>query len=190
MLNELYAPLVRRLTEAGGTLGKLSFSVTRVADVAKWAKQGEDELFDLRGDPFKGIGSLEKEANLMLRDAWRTGDSAAVSAAMTRFREKHQEALLEKAPYPRTDRSNYRPWSRCFAPDELALRISVPTTALGLRRSSAPTSASTLARRLLHQHSAKPGSSITLRRRAWRSSLRVAPRTRPSLRHPPPLPDP
>ena len=97
------------------TLGKLSFSVTRVADVAKWARQGEDELFDLRGGPFKGIGSLEKEANLMLRDAWRTGDSEAVCAAMTKFREKHQEALLEKAPYPPTDRSNYRPWSRRFA---------------------------------------------------------------------------
>ena len=115
VLYELYAPLVRRLTEAGGTLAKLSFSITRIADVARWAKKGEDELFDLRGGPFKGIGSLEREANLMLRDAWRTGDSAAVSAAMKRFREKHQEALLEKAPYPRTDRSNYRPWSRRFA---------------------------------------------------------------------------
>ena len=115
VLNELYAPLVRRLTKAGGTLGKLSFSVTRVADVGAWAKQGEDELFDLRGGPFKGIGSLEKEANSMLRDAWRAGDSKAVSEAMAAFREKHEEALLEKAPYPRSDRHNYRPWSRRFA---------------------------------------------------------------------------
>ena len=51
----------------------------------------------------------------MLRDAWQTGDAAAVSDAMRKFREKHQDALLEKAPYPRTDRSNYRPWSRRFA---------------------------------------------------------------------------
>ena len=115
VLNELYAPLVRRLTEAGGTLGKLSFSVTRVADVGTWAKQGEDELFDLRGGPFKGIGSLEKEANRMLRDVWRTGDSKTVSEAMAAFRDKHQDALLEKAPYPRTDRYKYRPWSRRFA---------------------------------------------------------------------------
>ena len=115
VLNELYAPLVRRLTAAGGTLGKLSFSVTRVADVRTWAKQGEVELFDLRGGPFKGIGSLEKEANSMLRDAWRTGDSKAVSEAMAAFRKKHEEALLEKAPYPRSDRHNYRPWSRRFA---------------------------------------------------------------------------
>ncbi len=115
VLNELYGPLIRRLQESGGTLGKLSFSVSRVADVGKWAKQGENELFDLRGGPFKGIGSLKKEANQMLRDAWREGNSAAVSKAMNAFQEKHQEALLEKAPYPRTDRLNYRPWSRRFA---------------------------------------------------------------------------
>ena len=41
VLNELYAPLVQRLTSTGGTLDKLSFSVTRVADVATWAKKGE-----------------------------------------------------------------------------------------------------------------------------------------------------
>ena len=115
VLNELYGPLIRRLQEAGGTLGKLTFSVSRVADVGIWAKQGEDELFDLRGGPFKGIGSLEKEANRMLRDAWREGDSVTVSKAMNAFQDKHQEALLEKAPYPRTDRFNYRPWSRRFA---------------------------------------------------------------------------
>lgn len=115
VLNELYAPLMERLKAAGGTLAKLSFTVTRVADVAKWAKRGEDDLFDLRGGPFKGIGSLAKEANRMLEEAWRAGDSAAVSAAMTKFRDKHQEALLEKAPYPRTDQSNYRPWARRFA---------------------------------------------------------------------------
>ena len=115
VLNELYGPLIRRLREAGGTLGKLSFSVSRVADVGTWAKQGEDELFDLRGGPFKGIGSLEKEANRMLRDPWQEGDSAAVSKAMNAFQDKHQEALLENAPYPRTDRLNYRPWSRRFA---------------------------------------------------------------------------
>ncbi len=115
VLNELYAPLVRRLTKAGGTLGKPSFSVARVADVGTWAKHGEEELFDLRGGPFKGIGSLEREANNMLREAWQTGDSKAVSDAMAAFRDKHEAALLEKAPFPRSDRHNYRPWSRRFS---------------------------------------------------------------------------
>ena len=114
VLNELYAPLRKRLEASGGTLARLSFTVTRVADVAAWAKRGE-ALFDLRGGPFKGIGSLEKEANTMLLNAWTTGDAAAVSHAMTAFRTKHQEALLEKAPYHRTDQINYRPWSRRFA---------------------------------------------------------------------------
>ena len=115
VLNELYAPLMERLEAAGGTLAKLSFTVTRVADVAMWAKRGEDDLFDLRGGPFKGIGTLEKDADSMLGEAWRTGDSKTISAAMTRFRDKHQNALLEKARYPRTDQSNYRPWTRRFA---------------------------------------------------------------------------
>ena len=114
VLNELYAPLSKRLQASGGTLARLSFTVTRVADVAAWAKRGEI-LFDLRGGPFKGIGSLEKEASAMLRTAWTSGDSLAVSQAMKDFRAKHQDALLEKAPYHRTDPINYRPWSKRFA---------------------------------------------------------------------------
>jgi ABC-type uncharacterized transport system ATPase subunit len=46
---------------------------------------------------------------------WQSGDASAVSKAMTGFREKFQDALLEKAPYPRTDQVNYRPWTRRFA---------------------------------------------------------------------------
>lgn len=114
VLNELYAPLLDRLQEAGGTLAKLSFSVNRVADVDTWAARGE-ELFDLRTGPFKGIGSLKNVASEMLRDAWQQGDSAAVSAAMDAFRTRYQEALLEKAPYEKADETNYRPWSRRFA---------------------------------------------------------------------------
>lgn len=114
VLNELYVPLRMRLETAGGTLARLSFTVTRVADVAAWAKRGE-ALFDLRGGPFRGIGSLEKEARMMLLSAWTNGDAAAVSQAMKDFRTKHQDALLEKAPYERTDQINYRPWARRFA---------------------------------------------------------------------------
>ena len=141
MLNELYAPLIQRLTAANGTLAKLSFSVTRVADVADWAKQGEDKLFDLRGGPFKGIGSLAKEANLMLDKAWRMGDAAAVSTAMAQFREKHQEAFLKNAPYPSTDQSNYRPWSRRFAQwlystDHISLEYGIKYDGIDIRKLS------------------------------------------------------
>jgi hypothetical protein len=54
VLNALYAPLMKRLQAAGGTLTKLSFSVTRVSNVRAWSKSSEDHLFDLRGGPFKG----------------------------------------------------------------------------------------------------------------------------------------
>jgi hypothetical protein len=115
VLTDLYAPLMQRLKASGGTLAKLSFTVRRIADVEAWAKYGEDKLFDLRTGPFKGIGSLAKLANDLLRPAWTTGDSAAVSSAMAGFRDAYQDALLEKAPYSPSDQANYRPWTRRFA---------------------------------------------------------------------------
>lgn len=140
VLNELYAPLRMRLETAGGTLARLSSTVTRVADVAAWAKRGE-ALFDLRGGPFKGIGSLEKEARMMLLSAWTTGDAAAVSQAMTDFRTKHQDALLEKAPYERTDQINYRPWARRFAQwlystDHIAIEYGINYDGIDIRKLS------------------------------------------------------
>lgn len=115
VLTELYAPLMDRLRSQSGTLAKLSFTVSRVVDVGEWADQGERNLFDLRGGPFKGIGSLESIASEMLADAWQNADSATVSDAMSRFRDKYQDVLLDKAPYLRTDQTNYRPWARRFA---------------------------------------------------------------------------
>lgn len=115
MLVALYAPLMQRLKASGGSLAKLSFTVRRVADVAAWANSGEDNLFDLRTGPFKGTGSLAKIANDMLRPAWTTGDAEAASKAMLDFRTTYQDALLENAPFARSDQSNYRPWTRRFA---------------------------------------------------------------------------
>lgn len=140
VLNELYAPLRMRLETAGGTLARLSFTVTRVADVAAWAKRGE-ALFDLRGGPFKGIGSLEKEAKTTLLSAWTTGDAAAVSQAMIDFRTKHQDALLEKAPYARSDQINYRPWARRFAQwlystDHIAIEYGINYDGIDIRKLS------------------------------------------------------
>jgi hypothetical protein len=77
VLNELYAPLMQRLKASGGSLATLSFNVRRVADVEAWASWGEKNLFDLRTGPFRGFGSLAKEANRMLAPTWTTGDSAA-----------------------------------------------------------------------------------------------------------------
>ncbi|UFW40513.1 ATP-binding protein [Bradyrhizobium sp. WSM471] len=114
VLTELYAPLTKRLAAAGGTLAKLSFTVSRVVNVRGWATRGES-LFDKRGGPFKGIGTLEREANTLLAQAWHRGNSADVSGAMSAFIERHVPSLLEDAPYPKSDTSNYRAWSKRFA---------------------------------------------------------------------------
>lgn len=115
VLSDLYAPLMDRLKRTGGTLAKLSFTVSRVADVKTWAKQAETDLFDLRGGPFKGFGSLEKIASAVLVPVWQSGDAAAASAAMAEFQQNHTSALIEKANIKRDDPSQYRPWSRRFA---------------------------------------------------------------------------
>lgn len=114
VLRDLYAPLTRRLAKSGGTLGKLSFSVSRVADVAGWADRGEADLFDLRTGPFRGFGSLEKTATSELRPAWETGSAKDVSDAMAEFQRKYSEALLERANTKR-DNPQYRPWSKRMA---------------------------------------------------------------------------
>ena len=57
------------------------------------------------------------------------------------FRDKHQSALLEKAPYPRSDRHNYRPWSRRFAQwlystNHIALEYGIKYDGIGLEKLS------------------------------------------------------
>lgn len=74
VLKELYALLMARLKAAGGTLAKLSFTVSRVANIAKWAKRGEEELFDLRGGPFKGLGHSQKKQMA----CWKMTGQAAI----------------------------------------------------------------------------------------------------------------
>jgi hypothetical protein len=115
VLTELYRPLMERLKGESGTLTKLTFSVSRIADVDAWAKEGE-ALFDLRQKgPFKGKGSLSQIAAERLKPAWENGDAAAVSAAMAHFRAEHQETLLAHSPVPKSDQADYRSWSKRFA---------------------------------------------------------------------------
>ncbi|BAV53049.1 Putative uncharacterized protein (plasmid) [Mesorhizobium loti] len=115
VLKDLYAPLMVRLATQGGTLAKLSFTVSRVADVKAWADKAEKELFDLRTGPFRGTGKLLKYANEELKKAWETGDVEAIAAAMEAFREKHQEELLEPAPDRTKDADGFKKWLKRFA---------------------------------------------------------------------------
>ncbi|KPF84182.1 hypothetical protein IP70_16715 [alpha proteobacterium AAP38] len=115
VLRDLYKPLVDRLQAAEGTLRKLSFSATRHADVGQWASLGE-KLFDLRrvGD-FKGKGSIAQWANRHMREAWETGDVAAIGEALKLFTEAWQEELTAVANVPANDAQAYRNWLMRFA---------------------------------------------------------------------------
>jgi ABC-type lipoprotein export system ATPase subunit len=114
-LHDLYGPLMARLADESGTLAKLSFSVSRHANVHQWASEGEG-LFDLRRHgPFKGVGTLEAWAVEQLKSAWENGDPQSVSEAMNGFRNSHLNDLLELSSVPRSQRSDYRGWVRRFA---------------------------------------------------------------------------
>ncbi|WP_441228395.1 TrlF family AAA-like ATPase [Tardiphaga sp. 20_F10_N6_6] len=142
ILNELYSPLMSRLTGAAGSLAKLSFSVTRVADHEKWANRGEDELFDLRGGPFKGIGSLAKISGAVLRPVWETGSAEDVATAMQGFRDEYEETLLANAPMSKAaDPEHYRAWTRRFAQwlygtDHITIRYGILYDGVDIRKLS------------------------------------------------------
>ncbi len=115
VLTALYAPLMARVTASDSTLNKLSFSVARIADVEHWANEGE-ELLDLRRQgPFRGRGTLQKLAEIALKNAWESGNSSDVASAMAAFREEHQTDLLEHSPVPRNLPVEYRAWTKRFA---------------------------------------------------------------------------
>ena len=116
VLEELYGPLKERLANSGGSLGKLSFSVRRIADVQTWAQEGEDLYVDRRKQgPFRAKGSLIENADAMLKEAWETGSAHNIAQAMAAFRRVHQDDLLKEAPIPRSNQPEFRQWSTRFA---------------------------------------------------------------------------
>jgi AAA domain, putative AbiEii toxin, Type IV TA system len=141
VLTELYSPLMTRLRAADGTLKKLSFSVTRVADVVRRAAEGE-RLLDLRQKgPFKGRGTLRQLAEAALKATWETGNPQTVSAAMAKFRSENQEALLERASVPKADQADYRTWLKSFAKwlygaEHIAIQYSIDYDGVDIRKLS------------------------------------------------------
>lgn len=142
VLEDLYAPLMARLAAASGTLKKLSFSVTRVANVEQWASEAEDGLIDLRkAGAFRGKGTLLQKANEVLKDAWETGDSAAVIAAMAEFRRLYQKDLLDHSPVAHTDQAEFRAWSKRFAQwlfstDHISIQYGIDYDGVDIRKLS------------------------------------------------------
>lgn len=111
-LSSLYEPLKLRLEAESGALGKLSFTIRRIVDVEGWAQRGED-LLDLRkSGAFRGRGLLLEQAKAKLLVAWETGSSLDVSQAMDKFREAHNQDLIEHCPVERTNTEAFREWAR------------------------------------------------------------------------------
>ena len=133
---------MERLTNASGTLRKLSFSVTRVADVAKWAQEAEEDLIDLRiHGPFRGRGTLLQRANEVLRPAWETGSAADVQTAMREFQRHYLNAILQHSPVPRTEHTEFRAWSKrlarwLFSTDHIEIRYGITYDGVDIRNLS------------------------------------------------------
>jgi energy-coupling factor transporter ATP-binding protein EcfA2 len=141
VLRDLYKPLMTRLAKAESTLGKLSFSVSREANIAQWADTGE-QLLDLRiQGPFKGRGTLHQLADKSLKAAWETGDPRTVSAAMEKFLNDNRNALLEHSPVPKSDQTNYREWAKSLAKwlygtEHIAIHYSIDYDGIDIRKLS------------------------------------------------------
>jgi hypothetical protein len=141
-LEELYAPLMTRLTATSGTLRKLSIQVSRTADVASWASHAEEHLIDLRkSGPFMGRGTLAEVARSELQAAWEAGSAAGVQAAMASFIAKYTKDLLAHAPYAPAEQAAFRQWSTQFAhwlfgTDHLAVRYEILYDGTDIRKLS------------------------------------------------------
>jgi hypothetical protein len=141
-LATLYAPLMERLAAMSGTLKRLSFKVSRIADVAEWANAGEKDLIDCRktGD-FYGRGTLETLVRAKLKPIWETGSADQVQAAMTGFITSHYKALLAHAPYAPADQESFRHWLKRFAQwlfstDHVSVRYEILYDGIDIRKLS------------------------------------------------------
>jgi energy-coupling factor transporter ATP-binding protein EcfA2 len=135
----LYAPLMVRLAASSGTLKKLSFAVTRIADVQAWGSVAEEELLDRRkAGPFYGRGSLIAVATEVLKPAWETGSAVEIQAAMTAFMARYLRDLLSHAPFAPTQQAEFRAWSKRFAhwlfgTDHITVRYEISYDGVDIR---------------------------------------------------------
>jgi energy-coupling factor transporter ATP-binding protein EcfA2 len=97
-LKMLYAPLETELQDATGALAKLKVIVKRRVSIDSWAKVGEG-FIDLRvAEKLRGKGTLRKEAERYLSEAWSNGTPQDVAEAMERFREAFSHDLMGSIP--------------------------------------------------------------------------------------------
>lgn len=138
----LYGPLMEKLASMSGTLKKLSFRVSRVADVAGWANSGETDLIDCRkAGEFYGRGTVEKLVRTELKPAWETESADQIQAAMAGFIASHYKALLAHAPYAPADQEAFRHWLKRFAQwlfstDHISVRYEILYDGIDIRKLS------------------------------------------------------
>jgi energy-coupling factor transporter ATP-binding protein EcfA2 len=115
ILNDLYFPIMTKLSEASGTLNKMAFSIKRTVNIDKWATDGE-QLFDLREKSnFKGKGTLKQQVEEVLLSAWKTGDANDVLLAMKKFQDENAGELIAMSKVPRANKADFRAWAMQFA---------------------------------------------------------------------------
>jgi len=141
-LEQLYAPLLRRLTSSSGTLGKLGFSVRRIADVDTWALEAEQTLLDRRkSGSFYGVGGFTAVAKSEFLHIWERGTAAEIRAAMTAFMSSHAKNLLSHAPVVQDQQEEFRAWSKRFArwlfsTDHMRVRYEITYDGVDIRKLS------------------------------------------------------
>jgi len=141
-LGELYAPLMERLSASSGTLGKLTVSLRRIADVQTWGAFAEEQLLDRRkAGSFQGRGSLIKAATEALKVAWETGSAADVQEAMTAFMSKHLQELFAHAPYAAAQQTEFRVWAKklahwLYGTDHISIRYEISYDGIDIRKLS------------------------------------------------------
>ena len=146
VLIDLYEPLMTRLSGASGTLAKMTFAVSRTADVIAWAECAETDLVDLRRQgPFRGKGKLSDLAEEALREAWESGDADSVSHAMAYFREMYQDDLLKHAIVSKAEPVEHQEWLKRFAhwlfsTDHISLNYGIDFDGVDIRKLSPGTS--------------------------------------------------
>jgi len=138
----LYGPLMDRLAAMSGTLKKLSFRVSRVADIAGWASAGETDLIDCRkAGEFYGRGTLEKLVRTQLKQSWESESANQIQETMTSFIESHYKALLAHAPHAPTDQEAFRHWLKRFAQwlfstDHISVKYEILYDGIDIRKLS------------------------------------------------------
>lgn len=115
-MEQLYKPLMEKLSKTSGTLSKLSFSVARKADVFTWGNTAENDLIDCRrSGPFYGRGKLIEAATATLKAARETGSAADVQTAMSQFQSTYWDSILAHALVHRDQPVEFRAWLKVFA---------------------------------------------------------------------------